>query len=204
MAANPVPVTHGPMIFGVDEAGRGPLAGPVVCAAVLLCEGGIDGLDDSKKLSAKRRAALEAEIMTRCAFAVVEVQPDEIDRLNILHATMAGMARAVDALAAQIGPPAEVLVDGNRLPKWDYPARAVVGGDAIHPCISAASILAKEHRDRVMKAAAEDYPAYGWDRNMGYPTAQHREALRRFGPTPLHRMSYAPVAQAALDFGDGA
>ncbi len=186
------------MIFGVDEAGRGPLAGPVVCAAVLLCEGGIDGLDDSKKLSAKRRAALEAAIIARCSYAVVEVQPEEIDRLNILNATMAGMARAVDALAAQVGAPVEVLVDGNRLPKWDYPARAVVGGDAIHPCISAASILAKEHRDRVMKAAAKDYPAFGWDRNMGYPTAEHREALRRFGPTPLHRMSYAPVAQAAL------
>ena len=189
----------GPLIFGVDEAGRGPLAGPVVCAAVLLCEGGIEGLDDSKKLSARRRAALEAEIMARCAFAVVEVQPDEIDRLNILHATMAGMARAVDALAANIGAPTEVLVDGNRLPKWDYTARAVVGGDAIHPCISAASILAKEHRDRIMKAAARDYPAYGWERNKGYPTAEHREALRRFGPTPLHRMSYAPVAQAALN-----
>ena len=201
---NSVSVTKGRMnfgslIFGVDEAGRGPLAGPVVCAAVLLCEGGIDGLDDSKKLSAKRRAALEAEIMARCAYAVVEVQPEEIDRLNILHATMAGMVRAVDALTAQVGPPVEVLVDGNRLPKWGYPARAVVGGDAIHPCISAASILAKEHRDRVMQAAAKDYPAYGWDRNMGYPTAEHREALRRFGPTPLHRMSYAPVAQAALN-----
>ncbi len=192
------------MIFGVDEAGRGPLAGPVVCAAVLLCEGGIDGLDDSKKLSAKRRAVLEAEIMARCAFAVVEVTPDEIDRLNILHATMAGMARAVDALAAHIGAPVEVLVDGNHLPKWDYAAQAVVGGDAIHPCISAASILAKEHRDRVMRAAARDYPAYGWERNMGYPTAEHREALRRYGPTPLHRMSYAPVAQAAMDFGERA
>ena len=196
-------MAHRSLIFGVDEAGRGPLAGPVVCAAVLLCEGGIEGLDDSKKLSAKRRAALEAEIIARCAFAVVEVQPEEIDRLNILHATMAGMARAVDALfdqigAAQVGAPVEVLVDGNRLPKWDYKARAVVGGDAIHPCISAASILAKEHRDRVMRAAAKDYPAYGWERNMGYPTAEHREALRRFGPTPLHRMSYAPVAQAAL------
>ena len=191
-------INSGPLIFGVDEAGRGPLAGPVVCAAVLLCEGGIDGLDDSKKLSAKRRAVLEAQILERCAFAVVEVAPEEIDRLNILHATMAGMARAVDALAAQIGAPTEVLVDGNRLPKWDYPARAVVGGDAIHPCISAASILAKEHRDRIMKAAAADFPAYGWERNMGYPTAEHREALRQFGPTPLHRMSYAPVAQAAL------
>jgi ribonuclease HII len=191
------------LIFGVDEAGRGPLAGPVVCAAVLLCDGGIDGLDDSKKLSAKRRAVLEAQIMERCAYAVVEVAPDEIDLLNILHATMAGMARAVDALmekigAAQTGGPVEVLVDGNRLPKWNYPARAIIGGDAIHPCISAASILAKEHRDRIMKAAARDYPAYGWERNMGYPTAEHREALRQFGPTPLHRMSYAPVAQAAL------
>jgi ribonuclease HII len=176
---------------------------PVVCAAVLLCDGGIDGLDDSKKLSAKRRAVLEEQILKRCSYAVVEVHPDEIDRLNILHATMAGMARAVDALAAQTGLPTDVLVDGNRLPQWDYPARAVVGGDAIHPCISAASILAKEHRDRIMKAAAKDYPAYGWERNMGYPTAEHRDALRRFGPTPLHRMSYAPVAQAALDFSDG-
>lgn len=183
------------VIVGVDEAGRGPLAGPVVAAAVMLCDGGIDGLDDSKKLSAKRRAVLETEIKARCRWAIGEASVAEIDSINILQATFLAMIRAVEGLGFQ---PGEVLVDGNRLPKWGYRARAVVGGDALHPCISAASILAKEHRDRMMVAAARDFPAFGWERNMGYGTAQHLAALRQHGPTPLHRTSFAPVAQLAL------
>lgn len=183
------------LIVGVDEAGRGPLAGPVVAAAVILCEGGIDGLNDSKKLSAKRRGVLEVEIKARCRWAIGEASVGEIDSVNILQATLLAMKRAVEALGIV---PAEVLVDGNRLPEWRYEARAIIGGDAIHPCISAASIIAKEHRDRFMVAAAREYPAFGWETNMGYGTAQHLSALRHHGPTPLHRTSFAPVAQMHL------
>ncbi|WP_223181399.1 ribonuclease HII [Sphingopyxis sp. LK2115] len=183
------------MIVGVDEAGRGPLAGPVVAAAVLLCEEGIAGLDDSKKLSAKRRIALEAEIRARCRWGIGEASVAEIDSVNILQATFLAMTRAVEALEID---PDEILVDGNRLPRWRYKARAIVGGDALHPCISAASILAKQHRDRLMIAAARDYPAFGWESNMGYGTAQHLAALRQYGPTPHHRFSFAPVAQLQL------
>lgn len=183
------------MIVGVDEAGRGPLAGPVVAAAVVLCEEGIDGLDDSKKLSPKKRAYLEAQIKAKCRWAVGLCSVEEIDALNILQATMLAMTRAVEALAIA---PSLVMVDGNRLPKWEYRAQAVVGGDAIHPCISAASIIAKEHRDRIMVDADRDFPGYGWASNKGYGAAIHMEALRRLGPTPLHRKSFAPVAQMIL------
>ena len=184
------------MIAGVDEAGRGPLAGPVVAAAVVLPEGcAIAGLDDSKKLSPSRRAELEAEIRDRAVYSVASCSETEIDEINILQATMLAMHRSVDALPSR---PDQVLVDGNRLPAWSYPSEAVVGGDAIHPCISAASILAKEHRDRIMIAAAEQYPEYGWDRNKGYGTAEHLAALRKYGPTPLHRKSFAPIAQLEL------
>jgi ribonuclease HII len=180
------------MIVGVDEAGRGPLAGPVVAAAVVLCDGGIEGLDDSKKLSAKRRAVLETEIKARCRWAVGLVDVGEIDSINILQATMLAMARAVDALGIQ---PSLVMVDGNRLPKWGYTAKAFIGGDAIHPCISAASIIAKEHRDRLMRSYDLAYPGYGWASNKGYGSAQHLKALRELGATPHHRRSFAPVAQ---------
>jgi ribonuclease HII len=183
------------MIVGVDEAGRGPLAGPVVAAAVVLCDEGIAGLDDSKKLSARKRAILEEQIKAKCRWAVGLCSVEEIDRLNILHATMLAMARAVDALEIA---PKLVMVDGNRLPKWSYRAEAVVGGDAIHPCISAASIIAKEHRDRIMVEADREFPGYGWASNKGYGAAIHMEALRRLGPTPLHRRSFAPVAQMIL------
>jgi ribonuclease HII len=183
------------MIVGVDEAGRGPLAGPVVAAAVVLCEEGIDGLDDSKKLSPKKRAALEEQIKAKCRWAVGLCSVEEIDRINILQATMLAMTRAVEALAIA---PSLVIVDGNRLPKWTYQAQAVVGGDAIHPCISAASIIAKEHRDRLMVEADRQFPGYGWASNKGYGAAIHMEALRRLGPTPLHRRSFAPVAQMIL------
>ena len=183
------------MIVGVDEAGRGPLAGPVVAAAVVLCEEGIAGLDDSKKLSPKKRAALEEQIKAKCRWAVGLCSVEEIDRINILQATMLAMTRAVESLAIA---PSLVMVDGNRLPKWTYRAQAVVGGDAIHPCISAASIIAKEQRDRLMVEADREFPGYGWASNKGYGAAIHMEALRRLGPTPLHRRSFAPVAQMIL------
>ena len=183
------------MIVGVDEAGRRPLAGPVVAAAVLIIEVGIARLDDSKKLTAKRRGELEIEIKARCRWGIGEASVAEIDCINILQATLLAMTRAVEALGFD---PHEVLVDGNRLPRWRYSARAIVGGDALHPCISAASIIAKEHRDRFMIAKARDFPGFGWETNMGYGTAQHLAALRQHGPTPLHRTSFAPVAQMQL------
>ena len=180
------------ILAGVDEAGRGPLAGPVVAAAVILCAGGIDGLDDSKKLSAKRRAILENEILARCTVGIGEASVEEIDTINILQATLLAMTRAVEALGAE---PLHVLVDGNRLPQWRYRAEAVIGGDAIHPCISAASIIAKEYRDRIMIAADADYPGYGWATNKGYGAGAHLAALERLGVTPLHRRSFAPVTR---------
>jgi ribonuclease HII len=183
------------MIVGVDEAGRGPLAGPVVAGAVILCKGGIEGLDDSKKLSANRRATLETRIKATCHWAIGVADVAEIDRLNILQATMLAMTRAVDALGCE---PVQILVDGNRLPRWRYAAEAVVRGDSIHPCISAASIIAKEHRDRLMRSYDLSWPGYGWASNKGYGSAGHLEALRRLGPTPLHRRSFAPVAQLEL------
>jgi ribonuclease HII len=183
------------MIVGVDEAGRGPLAGPVVAAAVILCDEGIEGLDDSKKLSATRRAELEILIKRHCRWAIGVADVGEIDSINILQATMLAMTRAVEALE---GEPVQVLVDGNRLPKWRFAAQAVIGGDALHPCISAASIIAKEHRDRLMRSYDALHPGYGWASNKGYGSAGHLEALRRLGPTPLHRRSFAPVAQLEL------
>lgn len=184
-----------PSVAGVDEAGRGPLAGPVVAAAVILCPDGIVGLADSKVLSAAKRARLEAEIRAHCVFGIGIASVEEIDAINILQATMLAMTRAVEALGSD---PGEVLVDGNRLPRWRYRAQAIVKGDALHPCISAASIIAKQERDRMMRAAAAQHPHYGWERNMGYGTAEHLAALREHGPCGLHRRSFAPVAQAAL------
>lgn len=185
------------MIAGVDEAGRGPLAGPVVAAAVILNPADpIIGLDDSKKLSPKRRSVLEAEIRARalhCGIGMASVE--EIDAINILQATFLAMTRAVEAMG---GEPQHIFVDGNRLPKWRYRAEAVVGGDALHPCISAASIIAKETRDRMMVQAAMEYPQYGWASNKGYGSAQHLAALAEHGPTPLHRRSFAPVSQIIL------
>ena len=194
----------GQVIIGVDEAGRGPLAGPVVAAACVLGVEVPPGLDDSKKLSAKRRAQLEPLIQASCHWALGVGEVEEIDRINIFAATMLAMTRAVGALVTQLGlEPAEVLIDGNltphgRHPDWRWPARAIVGGDGLEPCISAASILAKEHRDRLMRAAALEHPHYGWERNMGYGTAEHLEALRRHGASPLHRRSFAPVAQLEM------
>ncbi|WP_324074812.1 MAG: ribonuclease HII [Erythrobacter sp.] len=192
------------IIIGVDEAGRGPLAGPVVAAAVVLGRAIPAGLDDSKRLSAKRRAVLDVAIRETCCWAVAVVDPQEIDRVNIFQATMLAMTRAVASLAGAIGGAVgEVLIDGNMTPAcrcgdWRWPARAIVGGDGIEPAISAASIIAKEWRDRLMLEAAAAHPHYGWERNKGYGTAEHMEALRIHGPSPLHRRSFAPVAQASL------
>jgi len=192
------------VIAGVDEAGRGPLAGPVVAAAVILCDPCPEGLADSKVLTPARRAVLEGAIKQSCHWAIGVVGVDEIDRLNIFGATMLAMALAVRGLCAKVGcDPVEVLVDGNltphgRRPEWRWPARPIVGGDAIEPCISAASIIAKEHRDALMRAAARTYPHYGWERNKGYGTPDHLVALREHGPCPLHRRSFAPVAQLLL------
>ena len=192
------------IIAGVDEAGRGPLAGPVVAAAVVLCKPRPAGLDDSKKLSRDARALLEERIKRRCHWAVGVVSVEEIDRLNIFGATMLAMTLAVDGLCATLGcDPHEVLVDGNLTPhgrreEWRWAARPIVGGDAIEPCISAASIIAKEHRDRLMREHALAHPHYGWERNAGYGTPEHLAALRTHGATPLHRRSFAPVAQLEL------
>ncbi|MGC6400670.1 ribonuclease HII [Sphingomonas sp. FW199] len=186
---------NAPLVAGVDEAGRGPLAGPVVAAAVILCPGGIAGLDDSKKLTERRRETLFDRIRDQCTVGVGIAEVEEIDRLNILWATMLAMERAVAALGVD---PAEVLVDGNRCPGWRWRSRAIIGGDAIEPCISAASIIAKVTRDRMMRDADAVHPGYGWARNKGYGSAAHLAALRTLGPSPLHRRSFAPVAQAML------
>lgn len=188
---------HPHLVAGVDEAGRGPLAGPVVAAAVILrVEDCPEGLDDSKKLTAPRRAALEREIKTRAlCWGIGVASVEEIDDINILWATMLAMTRAVEALDQDCG---HVLVDGNRCPKWRWASTAIVEGDAKCLSIAAASILAKETRDRMMVEAAARHPQYGWESNKGYGSAHHLAALRHYGPTPLHRRSFAPVAQLAL------
>ncbi len=176
----------------------------MVAAAVVLGSLIPTGLDDSKRLSPARRAKLETAIRASCGWAVAVVEPDEIDQLNIFIATMEAMTRAVASLTAAIGAAVgEVLIDGNmtpagRCPGWRWPARAIIGGDGIEPAISAASIIAKEWRDRIMVEAAAAHPQYGWERNKGYGTAEHMAALRVHGPTPLHRCSFAPVARASL------
>jgi ribonuclease HII len=196
----------GELVVGVDEAGRGPLAGPVVAAAVVLCKPRPAGLDDSKKLTADRRALLEERIRRRCAFGIGVVDVEHIDTINIFQATMWAMAQAVARLCEVIGcDPHQVLVDGNLTPagrrsEWRWPARPIVGGDASEPCISAASILAKEYRDRIMREHARQHPQYGWHTNVGYSTPEHLRALRLHGPTPLHRRSFAPVAQTEMVF----
>lgn len=180
------------LICGVDEAGRGPLCGPVMAAAVILDPlQPIDGLADSKKLSAARRAALAAAIRERALhWAVAEVSVEEIDQLNILQATMLAMQRAVAALSVV---PAEVLIDGNRCPPMPCPARAIVKGDASEPAIAAASILAKTVRDERMLALDARWPQYGIATHKGYPTAAHLQALVQHGASPCHRRSFAPV-----------
>jgi ribonuclease HII len=187
---------HPTPLAGVDEAGRGPLAGPVVAAAVILDRGCVPaGIDDSKKLTAEARAKLCAEIRACAHVGVGIATVEEIDEINILWATMLAMERAVAALALE---PVMVLIDGNRLPRWTRPSRAIVSGDALCLSIAAASIIAKEERDRMMVEYDLLHPGYGWSRNKGYGTPGHMESLGRLGPSPIHRRSFAPIAQFSL------
>ena len=181
-------------VFGVDEAGRGPWAGPVTAAAICLPSDFDLNVDDSKKLSEKKRDALFEEL-TGLPHGIGAASVEEIDALNILQATFLAMRRAVDGLAAEIGAPACVLVDGNRLPDWPYDAQAVIGGDGLSPSIAAASILAKVTRDRDMAALDAAFPGYGWASNKGYGAKAHKEGLEKLGVTPHHRKSYAPIAK---------
>ena len=181
------------LLAGVDEAGRGPLAGPVVAAAVILDDQNpIKGLADSKKLTARQRERLYDEIRAKAlCCSVAEASVEEIDQINILQATMLAMRRAVEGLRLK---PHKVLVDGNRLPVLDVLAEAIVQGDAKVQAISAASILAKVHRDRWCETIDRDYPQYGFASHKGYGTAVHMQALKTYGATPWHRQSFAPVA----------
>jgi ribonuclease HII len=174
---------------GIDEAGRGPLAGDVYAAAVILPDGfDLPGLNDSKKLTAKKRDCLYDAIREQAvAYAISLATVEEIGRHNILEAALLAMRRAVDTLPVK---PGILLVDGNTARGFDIPAKAVVGGDALHPCISAASILAKVSRDRAMADLGALYPQYGFDKNKGYGTAAHIRALKEHGPCPAHRMSF--------------
>lgn len=185
-------MSAGRFICGVDEAGRGPLAGPVVAAAVILAEDQpIDGLADSKALSPQRRMRLAREIASRAvAWSVGTASVEEIDALNILQASLLAMQRAIAGLAIE---PRQILVDGLHCPVAPCPVRAIVRGDATVPCIAAASILAKVDRDAIMMALHERYPVYGFDRHKGYPTAAHLAALRTHGVSAAHRRSFAPV-----------
>jgi ribonuclease HII len=193
------------LVAGVDEAGRGPLAGPLVVAAVILDpKRRIDGIGDSKQLSEAQREDLYPRIVRRAiAWSVIVVEIDEIDRINIFQATMIGMTRALQALSVR---PELALIDGNRLPKiLPCAARAVIGGDATQRAIGAASILAKVTRDRIMQELCPRYPVYGFARHKGYSTPEHLEALRKHGPCELHRRSFAPVRdclQSELSFAD--
>jgi ribonuclease HII len=190
----PEPVRY---IAGVDEAGRGPLAGPVIAAAVILpprCR--IKGLADSKLLSPQLREQLYALILKKCvAFGVGRAEVEEIEHYNIHHATLMAMSRAIAALNVT---PHEVLIDGLHCPKTTLPVRAIVDGDALVPVISAASIIAKVTRDREMQQYEALYPGYGFAKHKGYGTAQHFAALKALGPCPIHRRSFAPVAQLEM------
>ena len=186
-------LVSGRLEAGLDEAGRGPLAGPVAAAAVILPEGFFHPLlNDSKQMSEKAREQLR-EVIEReaLAWAVELVSPEEIDKVNILNASILGMQRAAQRLDPN---PAFLLVDGNRFKPCGIPYKTVVHGDATYASIAAASVLAKTHRDEYMRRIAAEYPAYGWERNMGYPTAEHIEAIKLHGLTPYHRCSFHPKA----------
>jgi ribonuclease HII len=188
---------HPDPVAGVDEAGCAPLAGPVVAAAVVLDRMHFPrGIDDSKVVPVKDREAICAKLYKVARVGVGMASAEEIDQLNIFWARMLAMSRAVDALGFD---PAMILVDGNRCPRWDRPSVAIVGGDGKCRSIAAASIVAKVTRDRIMAEHALDHPGYGWERNKGYPTPEHQQALKRLGPTPLHRRSFAPVRQYIMD-----
>lgn len=181
----------GKIVAGVDEVGRGPLAGPVLAAAVILVEP-LDGLADSKKLSPARRRKLAAMLVRdrRICIGLGAASVSEIDRLNILQASLLAMTRAVQKLRLR---PDLALVDGNKAPALSCPSKTIIGGDALVPAISAASIIAKVTRDRLMSRLDDRYPGYGWHRNAGYPTAEHRAALSNLGLTCHHRVSFGPV-----------
>lgn len=181
---------HG-LVAGVDEVGRGPLAGDVVAAAVILGEHVPAGITDSKKLSPARREALSADIKEQAvAWSLGRASVQEIDELNILEAALLAMKRAVEGLSIE---PELVLVDGNRLPRWRYEARPIVGGDALEPAIGAASILAKVQRDSELMELDSQYPEYGFGRHKGYPTREHLDALKTHGVLDIHRRSFGPV-----------
>jgi ribonuclease HII len=186
-------------IAGIDEVGRGPLFGPVVAAAVILPKGcNLQGLTDSKKLSEKKRNELDREIrLNAVAWAIAAVDAETIDRINIRRASLEAMRRAVKQLTLS---PDFLLIDGRDTIEWDCPQQAVIQGDATSFSIAAASVLAKVHRDRLLVALDSEYPGYGLARHKGYCSPEHMAALELLGPTPLHRKSYQPVAQAALRF----
>ena len=185
------------LVAGVDEVGRGPLAGDVVAAAVILAESHLDGVTDSKMLTAERREVLAERIRDEAvSWALGRATVAEIDELNILQASLLAMRRAVEALPIQ---PSLVLVDGNRLPTWPYEARAIIKGDLTEPSIGAASILAKVQRDGEMIALNQQYPGYGFDRHKGYPTKVHLAALEQLGVCPAHRKSFGPVRRLLAD-----
>lgn len=187
----------GHLVAGVDEVGRGPLAGDVVAAAVILKNPAPQGVTDSKALSAGRRETLAETIrLEALCWALGRASVTEIDEMNILQASLLAMRRAVEGLTLQ---PSLVLVDGNRLPRWSYEARAIVKGDQTEPAIGAASILAKVQRDREMLALHEQYPGYGFDRHKGYPTKAHITALEALGVSPVHRRSFGPVKRLLAD-----
>ena len=181
-----------PLVAGVDEVGRGPWFGPVVAAAVILPdEYVIDGLTDSKKLSPKKRSAIADAIKSQAiAYSIAEASSHEIDQINILRATHLAMQRSVRGLGIT---PDDILVDGNSLPKFNQPARAIIKGDLTEPAISAASIIAKVYRDELITTLAELYPNYGLENHKGYGTKAHREAIETYGVTPLHRKSFKPI-----------
>jgi ribonuclease HII len=184
------------VVAGIDEVGRGPLAGPVVAAAVILPRKMprhlLREIDDSKKVAAEDRARLDVDIRACAIVGIGEASVTEIDAINILRAALLAMRRAVAALAVM---PDLALIDGNQHPGLDMPCQMVIGGDGIHLSIAAASICAKVVRDRMMFALAQSHPEYGWSTNVGYATPEHRKALKRFGPTPHHRVSFAPVRE---------
>ena len=187
-------------VAGIDEAGRGPWAGPVVAAAVILNPDKTpSGLNDSKKLTAKRREALYDEIITSADVGIGEASVEEIDALNILQATFLAMRRAVDNLTEK---PAHLLIDGNQKPKIDIPSTTIVKGDSLSLSIAAASIIAKVYRDRIMADLAKSFPDYGWETNAGYGTAAHRAGLDMVGVSPHHRKSYAPIARLMTQESD--
>jgi ribonuclease HII len=196
---------NGVIVCGVDEVGRGPLAGPVMAAAAIIPPEGLPDavaarVNDSKKLSERQREDLFPTLAALCPHAVAEASVAEIDSLNILRATLLAMRRAVEALPQPAG---FALIDGNKMPLLPCPGRTIVKGDAHSLSIAVASILAKVTRDRFMKKIAADFPVYGWAENAGYPTAAHRAALERFGVTPWHRRSFGPVAKVVGHSGVG-